>query len=86
MSDEPVFPPIPSITDEFKRKDRVIEVKTSVLKCENCQAKYSRPFKPGDFTFKKLDDEICEKCQSKRLFLTEIYSEWFDTKKKKTTT
>ena len=78
-----MFPPIPAITDEFKRKERVIESKHSVLKCNACQAKYSRPFKPGDFTFKKLTDEECQKCGRKKLTIVEIYSEWVDPKKKK---
>ncbi|TFG23207.1 MAG: hypothetical protein EU529_08065 [Promethearchaeota archaeon] len=78
-----MFPPIPAITDEFKRKERVIESKTSVLECKGCQAKYSRPFKPGDFTFKKLTDEECQKCGLRKLTIVEVYSEWIDPKKKK---
>jgi len=78
-----VLPPIPAITDEFKRKERIIEAKYTVLKCYGCHAKYSRTFKPGDFTFKKLTDEECEKCHLKKLTIVEIYSEWVDPKKKK---
>jgi len=40
-------------------------------------------FKVGDFTFKKLEDEECEKChRNKSLIIEEIYSEWVDPKKK----
>ncbi|MFX1356196.1 MAG: hypothetical protein ACFFA8_02845 [Promethearchaeota archaeon] len=83
MSEEPQFPPIPDIGEILSRKDRFIEKKTAVLKCKECQNKYERPFKIGDFTFKKLDDEECEKCHSsKSLYIEEIYSEWIDPKKK----
>ena len=83
MGEEPQFPPIPSITDEFDRKDRVYERKFSVVKCKNCQAKYEREFKVGDFTFKKITDEECEKCHRKNITIQEIYSEWKDPKKEK---
>ncbi len=80
--DEPVFPPIPAIGG-FDRKARFIQSKHTVIKCQNCHAKYSRTFKPGDFTFKKVTDEDCNKCHRKSLEITEIYSEWIDPKKKK---
>jgi len=83
MSEEPQFPPLPDIGDALVRKDRFVEKKTSVLKCDDCKAKYGRPFKVGDYTFKKLIDEECEKCKSKKsLTIEEIYSEWIDPKKK----
>ncbi len=81
--DEPQLPPIPAISDEFYRKDRVFERKFTIIKCVSCQAKYSRPFKPGDYIFKKLTDEECEKCHRKTASIVEIYSEFVDPKKDK---
>ena len=66
MGEEPFLPPIPAIGEVLTRKDRFIEKVTTVIKCTECQANYTRPFKPGDFTFKKLIDENCEKCHRKR--------------------
>ena len=84
ISEEPQLPPIPSISDEYYRKDRVIERKYTVLKCQSCQAKYSRTFIEGDYTFKKVTEEECEKCHKKKyLVIEEIYSEFYDTKKDK---
>jgi len=83
MGEEPQLPPIPAISEVMYRKDRVYERKFTVLKCESCQAKYERPFKPGDYTFKKVTDESCEKCQRTKLNITEIYSEFVDPKKEK---
>ncbi|MFX1496180.1 MAG: hypothetical protein ACFFBH_01505 [Promethearchaeota archaeon] len=40
-----------------------------------------RPFKAGDYTFKTLTDEECEKCRSKMSTIEEIYAEWVDPKK-----
>ena len=82
MSDQPVFPPIPCLSDEMRRKERIVEDKFSVIKCQNCHAKFTRPFEKGDFTFKKLTNVSCEKCHGK-LMIDEIYSEWVDPKKKK---
>lgn len=81
--DEPQLPPIPDLGEIIDRKDKFIEKKYTVIKCESCQAKYERPFKPGDYTFKKVTDEPCEKCQRTKLNVTEIYSEWVDSKKEK---
>jgi hypothetical protein len=83
MGEEPQLPPIPSITDEFNRKERIFERKISVIKCDSCQAKYEREFRPGDFTFKKTTDEECDKCHRKKITIQEIYSEWIDPKKEK---
>ena len=84
MSDEPVLPPIPAIGDVLDRKKNMVEKKYSVIKCGACKADFSREFKPGDFVFKKLTDEECDKCQqTKSLTVIEIYSEWVDPKKKK---
>lgn len=84
MSDEPNLPPIPAIGDIIDRKDRFFEEKYTVIKCGSCQAKYSRTFKPGDFTFKKITDEECDKCHRRKVLnVVEIYSEWIDPKKKK---
>ena len=84
MSEDPIFPPIPDIGDIMGRKDRFIEKKYSVVKCRQCQANVTRTFKAGDYTFKKLPEEACEKCKApKVLSIVEIYSEWIDPKKKK---
>ena len=83
ISEEPQLPPIPSISEEYFRKDRVIERKYTVLKCHSCQAKYSRTVNTGDFTFKKIANEECEKCKRRALTIEEIYSEFYDTKKNK---
>ncbi len=83
MSEEPQLPPIPSITDDWDRKKSFFERKNSVLKCGSCQADYTRAFKPGDFVFKELTDEECEKCQRRKLSIIEIYSEWINPKKEK---
>ena len=83
MAEEPQLPPIPAIGDILERKDRFVERKHSVIKCGECQADFLRLFKTGDFVFKKLTDEECEKChRSKSLTIIEIYSEWVDPKKK----
>jgi hypothetical protein len=72
------------IGEILDRKDRFIEKKHSVLKCKECKAIYTRDFKVGDYTFKKLNDEECNECKkSKSLTIEEIYSEWIDPKKKK---
>ncbi len=82
--DEPQLPPIPAIGDIIDRKDKFVEEKHTVITCGSCQAKYSRTFKPGDFTFKKISDEECDKCHKRNaLKIFEIYSEWIDSKKKK---
>jgi hypothetical protein len=84
MSEEPQLPELPDIGDILDRKDRFIEKKHSVLKCNKCKATYTRDFKVGDYTFKKLADEECIECKvSKSLLIEEIYSEWIDPKKKK---
>ena len=82
MAEEPQFPPIPSVTDDWDRKKRFVEKKHTVIKCGACKADYTRLFKVGDFVFKKLTDKECEKCHdSKSLTIVEIYSEWIDPKK-----
>ncbi|MFX1464664.1 MAG: hypothetical protein ACFFBF_16700 [Promethearchaeota archaeon] len=83
MAEEPQFPPIPAVTDDWDRKERMVEKKHSVIKCGACHEDYSRIFKPGDYVFKKLREEECEKCHRGRsLTIVEIYSEWIDPKKK----
>ncbi len=83
MAEEPQLPSLPSITDDWDRKKRFVEEKHSVIKCGNCKEDFSRIFKPGDFVFKKVEDEECEKCHRKKsLTIVEIYSEWIDPKKK----
>ena len=84
MSEEPQLPEVPSITDDWDRKERFVEKKSSIVKCGQCNEKVTRSFKPGDFVFKKLTDEECEKCHTKQsLTIVEIYSEWVDPKKQK---
>ena len=83
MGEEPQLPPIPAIGDVLDRKKSFIERKLSVIKCSACQADYTRAFKPGDFVFKELSDESCEKCHSRKLTVIEIYSEWINPKKEK---
>jgi hypothetical protein len=83
MAEEPQLPSIPAIGEILDRKKKFVERKTTVLKCDSCQENYSRLFKPGDFVFKKLTEEECEKChRSRSLTIVEIYSEWVDPKKK----
>jgi len=83
MAEEPQFPAIPAIGEILDRKKKFVEKKHSVIKCKNCQESYSRIFKLGDFVFKKVEDEECEKChRTKSLTIVEIYSEWVDPKKK----
>lgn len=83
MAEEPQLPELPSITDDWDRKKRFVEKKHSVIKCKYCKEDFSRTFKPGDFVFKNLTEEECEKChRAKSLTIVEIYSEWVDPKKK----
>jgi len=82
MSEEPQLPPIPDIGDILDRKKRMVEKITTLIKCKECKAVFDRPFKVGDYTFKPLEDEVCEKCnKANTLGIEEIYSEWIDPKK-----
>jgi hypothetical protein len=82
MSEEPQLPQLPDIGEILERKDKFVEKITSVIKCKACGAKYERSFKVGDFTFKSITDEECERCKAKgKLFIIEIFSEWIDPKK-----
>jgi hypothetical protein len=85
MSDPEInFPAIPDVGDALVRKKRLVEKITTIVKCEECKEKYSRLFKPGDYIFKKVPEEECEKCHKlQSLTIIEIYSEWIDPKKKK---
>jgi Zn finger protein HypA/HybF involved in hydrogenase expression len=84
MGEEPQLPPIPAIGDVLDRKKSLIEKKYTVIKCDNCQNTFTRDFKPGDFVFKEIRDEECERCQRRRaLTIIEIYSEWINPKKSK---
>ena len=84
MAEEPVFPSIPDVGDALVRKKRLVERITTIVKCEECKEKYIRLFKPGDYVFKKVPEEECEKCHKHQtLTIIEIYSEWIDPKKKK---
>ncbi len=82
MGEEPQLPPIPDLGEILYRKDRFFERKSTVVKCSACYTQSTRAFKPGDFTFKQLQDE-CSNCHRKNtLTVAEIYSEWIDPKKK----
>ena len=84
MGEEPQLPMIPDIGDILDRKKRMVEKITTVLKCNSCKAKYTREFKPGDYTFKKLLDENCKECsRANTLRIEEIFSEWINPKKSK---
>lgn len=83
MSEEPQLPPIPCIGDVLGRKERFFQKVSSVIRCKKCKDKYTRTFKPGDYTFKNLDNEQCPNCKdTNQSFITEIYSEWIDPKNK----
>ncbi|MBY9007485.1 MAG: hypothetical protein KGD63_12075 [Candidatus Lokiarchaeota archaeon] len=82
MSEGPELPPIPSIGDVLGRKKRFIQKKSSVIRCKKCQGKYTRSFRSGDYTFKKIDNEKCPDCKEiTQSTILEIYSEWIDPKK-----
>jgi len=84
VSEEPQLPPIPAIGDVLDRKERFIQKVYSVIKCQDCSKKYTRKFRPGDFTFKKLPDKTCPECSKTNvLTIVEIYSKWIDPKKQK---
>ena len=84
MAEEPQLPQIPDIGDILDRKKSLVEEITTVIKCRSCNVKYTRLFKPGDFTFKKLTDENCKECSKDNvLVIEEIYTEWINPKKKK---
>ena len=86
MTEDPFenIPQIPDVGDALVRKKRLVERITTIVKCEECKEKYSRVFKPGDYIFKKVPEEECEKCHKlQSLTIIEIYSEWIDPKKKK---
>jgi DNA replicative helicase MCM subunit Mcm2 (Cdc46/Mcm family) len=84
MAEEPQLPPIPAIGEILDRKKKFVEKKHTVIKCSSCKETFSREFKEGDYVFKKLEGESCEKCQQKgSLTIIEIYSEWIDPKKNK---
>ncbi len=83
MAEEPQLPAIPDIGEVMDRKKRLFEKITTVVKCEECKEKYSRVFKLGDYIFRKIPEEECEKCHKlQSLTIIEIYSEWVDPKKK----
>jgi hypothetical protein len=83
MGEEPNLPPIPDLGEILYRKERYIEAIYTIIKCDKCQAKNSRTFEPGDYTFKKLENEECKECHRKGSTIVEIYSEWIDPKKRK---
>ena len=82
MAEEPQFPPLPDIGEVLSRKKKFVERVKTVIKCSKCKAETMRPFTPGEYTFKKLSDEKCEKCNKKdTLTIVEIFSEWYNPKK-----
>ena len=82
MSEGPELPPIPSIGEILGRKERFIQKVYSVLRCKKCEGKYTRIFQPGDYIFKKLNNEKCQECKGiTPSIILEIYSEWIDPKK-----
>ena len=84
MSEEPELPSIPAIGDILDRKDRFIQKVYTVIQCGNCGEKNTRPFEKGDYTFKKLNNEKCPKCEkTSDSLIVEIFSEWEDPKKDK---
>ena len=84
MGEEPQLPPIPALGDVLDRKKSLVEKKHTVIKCDSCQTTFTRDFKPGDFVFKEVKDEECEKCHKRKgLTIIEIYSEWINPKKSK---
>lgn len=76
ISEEPQFPSIPSIGDVVTRKDNMKEFKTTVLKCSGCAHKKNRTFQEGDFVFKKIEEEKCEKCGNREYSVVEIFAEY----------
>lgn len=84
MSEEPQLPPLPAIGDILDRKERFIQKVYAIIKCKECNDKYKREFKKGDYTFKKLTDEKCPKCEKTGdSVIVEVYSEWIDPKEDK---
>jgi len=53
MAEEPQFPSLPDLGDILDRKKRFIPKKTTVLKCKECNTKYSRKFMEGRLYFQK---------------------------------
>ena len=84
MSEGPDLPPIPSIGEVLGRKENFVQKITTVIRCKQCEGKYTRIFQNGDYTFKKLDNENCPECKKKTSsIILEIYSEWINPKKEK---
>ena len=71
MSEGPELPSLPDIGDILDRKKRFIQKKTTVLKCKECNSKYSREFKEGDYIFKKIDGEECKECHRNKILAVE---------------
>ncbi len=83
MSEEPVFPPIPSIGEVLTRKKNMKEIKTTILKCKGCGNKTIRPFKEGDYVFKIIEEINCTKCLKKEYSIIEIFAEFKKTNENK---
>jgi predicted RNA-binding protein len=66
----------------LSRKDKFVERVKTVIKCKECKKETIRAFNKGDYIFKDLPDEKCEKCHKKgTLSIVEIFSEWYNPKK-----
>jgi hypothetical protein len=84
MSEEPQLPPLPAIGEILDRKDKFVQRVYTVIKCNECKEKFTRKFQPGDYTFKKLENEECKKCnKTGNSIIEEIYSKWVDPNKEK---
>ena len=85
MAEEPMFPELPDIGEMvLKKKDKFDLREFTIIKCNECKTEIQRKFKPGDYTYKDLSEEKCDKCQKPNtLTITEIFSEWYKIKKEK---
>jgi hypothetical protein len=81
MSEEPQFPPIPSMGEEIKKN--MIEKKTSILKCDNCGRSAKRPFEAGDYVFAKIENgKSCPQCSNTNYTIMQIHGEWVKSSRK----
>ncbi|MHA1230035.1 MAG: hypothetical protein ACTSRP_24080 [Candidatus Helarchaeota archaeon] len=71
------FPMIPSIYGDERPRKTITE-----LKCLHCNNIQVRDFKGGDFIFKKINDEKCNKCSRFDLIINSIHDIIDPTKSK----
>ena len=62
------FPMIPSLFGDGKNRKTITE-----LKCLKCNHIQTRDFKVGDYIFKKVMDEKCDKCGSSKLVIDSVH-------------